>query len=292
MAQNAELFKATPTIVVGIGGTGLKVATFVKKSLMEANHNRLPDRMGLMVLDTEEQIKFETGGWGKARGLHHATGPVRIDAAGEYLPLTGNVKVDLGIPIKQEQIAGEGNPYQRETQPHWHLNGWFQAQYYIDTVVVDDQNWNLSVGAGKYRQFGRIAGFKNIDRLTGFLQNLLSAIHAQGAAGVIMHVAESLVGGTGSALFLDEPHLVRTKSDEVQRKVTEPAYGRAYSALAAADISVCRPFNLGRFAFAVKLGIVEERQQLDIVRRQPYRHHIAIVASFSNFYRSELRRCA
>jgi len=34
-----DVFKTTPTLIIGLGGTGLKVATFVKKSLMEVNQN-------------------------------------------------------------------------------------------------------------------------------------------------------------------------------------------------------------------------------------------------------------
>ena len=42
---------STPTLVIGLGGSGLKTATFVKKNMMEANKNELPKEMALMVLD-------------------------------------------------------------------------------------------------------------------------------------------------------------------------------------------------------------------------------------------------
>ena len=44
-----DRFIANPTLIIGLGGTGLKVATFVKKSLLEANYNQLPERMAILV---------------------------------------------------------------------------------------------------------------------------------------------------------------------------------------------------------------------------------------------------
>ncbi|MEI8305527.1 MAG: tubulin-like doman-containing protein, partial [Chloroflexales bacterium] len=200
-------FVAVPTLIVGIGGTGLKVATYIKKSLQEANRNRLPERMALLVLDTEREPRFAAGGWGRRRDDSHATGPVSIDK-GEYIALTGTIR-DLGLAIKNEQIEAEGDPKARRGQPHRHLSPWFQARYYLDDANVDPSLWNLDVGAGRYRQFGRMALFARLDTLTRQLRSAIGTIKQQGANRLYIHMIGSLAGGTGAALFIDVPHLVR-----------------------------------------------------------------------------------
>ena len=203
-----DRFIATPTLIIGVGGTGLKVATFVKKSLWETNRNELPERMAILVLDTEKEIKYQAGGWGQERGKHHATGPVRVESAGEYVPLVGNVK-PLGNDIKNEQLEAAANPRIRRGQAHWHISGWFQAQYYIDEAGVDAAVWNLDVGAGRFRQFGRLGLFSHISMATTMLGGVLQALSRMGATQVYVHVAGSLAGGTGAALFADVAHIIK-----------------------------------------------------------------------------------
>ena len=41
-------FSSTPTLVIGIGGTGLKAATLIKKSILEANRNRIPPNVAIL----------------------------------------------------------------------------------------------------------------------------------------------------------------------------------------------------------------------------------------------------
>jgi membrane protease subunit (stomatin/prohibitin family) len=217
-------FKTTPTLVIGIGGTGLKVATFVKKSLLEANRNQLPSGMALLVLDTETSIKFQAGGWGRERSAHHATGPVRIDSAGEYLALSDNVK-DLGIEIKNEQLTAAGDPRQRAGQRHRQYGGWFQAQYYIEEANVDPAVWNLNVGAGRFRQFGRLALFTHIRAVVDVLTKNLQAIKSMGASQPYVHIAGSLAGGTGAALCADIAHLVKQVARTAGFTMTPVVFG-------------------------------------------------------------------
>ena len=153
-------FAAKPTLVVGLGGTGLKAATYIKKSLLEANQNALPSGMAILVLDTEKEIKFQAGGWGRERDRFHATGPVAI-SGGQYRPLTGSVR-GMGTRIRAEQVEMSNRPELRREQPNRHISSWFQARYYMDEVNVPEQTWDLSVGAGRYRQFGRLGLFRHI----------------------------------------------------------------------------------------------------------------------------------
>jgi len=197
-----------PTLIIGLGGTGLKVATFVKKNLLEANQNQLPPQVGILVLDTVKTIDFQAGGWGNARDESHATGPVKIEG-GEYRPLTGNVS-GLITEIMNEQIEASADPSQLERQAHRHISSWFQAQYYRQEVGTGAAEENLDVGAARFRQFGRLALFKNISSVTQqTLPGALSGIRRAGANKVYVHVVGSLAGGTGASMFIDIPHLVR-----------------------------------------------------------------------------------
>ena len=202
-----DTFVATPTLVIGLGGSGLKVATFVKKSLLEVNRNQSPERVAILVLDTEKEIKFKAGGWGRERSQYHATGPVTI-AGGEYVPLTGDVK-SLGVALRNEQLEAAADPRVRRAQAHRHISSWFQAQYYIEEAGVDDAVWNLDVGAGQYRQLGRLGLFSHVDKLRDVLSNVLAAVRRMGANALYVHVVGSLVGGTGAAMFADVAHMVK-----------------------------------------------------------------------------------
>ncbi|HHK60763.1 MAG TPA: hypothetical protein ENJ73_03430, partial [Desulfobacterales bacterium] len=199
-------FTAAPSLIIGLGGAGLKVATFVKKNLIEINNNRLPPGMAILVLDTEETIRFQVSGWGKERSGPHATGPVKL-MAGEYVPLTGNVR-RLAEAIREEQIEAERSPHLRRQRAYRHLSGWFQARHYLDEIGVPDATWNLNVGAGRFRQFGRLALFSNIRTTTDMLLSALRSISKAGAGQVYVHITGSLAGGTGAALFIDVAHLV------------------------------------------------------------------------------------
>jgi len=199
---------STPTLVIGLGGTGLKTATHVKKNVWESNKNQPPKEMALMVLDTEKDIKYTAGGWGQERGAEHATGPVKIDI-GEYIAMTGNVRA-TGEEIKIEQYRIESNPGARRNQPFRHMSSWFQARYYLEEANVPEQIWNLDEGAGRYRQFGRLALFRNIDTIEQKLKSAIQAVQrASQNQTLYVHIVGSLAGGTGAALYADVAHLVQ-----------------------------------------------------------------------------------
>lgn len=199
---------ATPTLIIGLGGTGLKAATHIKKNLLEANRNVLPRETAIMVLDTERAVKYVAGGWGQERGAEHATGPVKIET-GEYIAMVGNVRAVVEA-IRQEQQQGQANPAARRNQAYQHINSWFQATYYLNDANLPSQVLNLEEGAGQYRQFGRLALFRNIEKIEQKLKSSISAIQRANAASALhVHLIGSLAGGTGASLFADVAHLVQ-----------------------------------------------------------------------------------
>lgn len=200
--------KSSPILVLGIGGTGLKAATFILKGVMEANNNAIPPGFAVLVADTEANIRYSAGGWGQARGQHHATGPVAI-STGDYIPLTGKVK-ELGEKIRDEQRSVAADPSLRRRQAHRHISTWFQAEHYIHEAVIPDEVWNLDIGAGQYPQFGRLGLFNHV---TGHVETLLTSaigsIKSSGVDNFQVHIIGSFAGGTGAGLYVDFPHLIR-----------------------------------------------------------------------------------
>ena len=200
--------EATPTLVIGLGGAGLKVATLILKGVKETNNNQPPRGFVVLVADTEATIKYAVEGWSAAHGQHHATGPVSI-GAGNYIPLTGNVK-KIAEAIRDEQEAAAADPSLRRWQARRHMNSWFQAHYYLNEVYVDDSVWNLEVGAGRFRQFGRLGFFNHVNgRVKVLLENAIHSIRDTGATNFQVHILGSLVGGTGAGIFIDFPNLIQ-----------------------------------------------------------------------------------
>lgn len=201
------LFIADPTLVIGLGGTGLKVVTLIKESLLQLNNGVMPAGVALLVIDTEARVQFRADGWGEARGTNRATGPIEIDGAAEYTPITGSIR-NHAYALFQEQARAEAHPAIWPDQPNHYQTQWFQADYYFTKGRANIQAMNLHTGAGHLRQFGRMGAFSMLQTvLIPRLRNALSYLRSRGANRVIVQVVGSLVGGTGSAICADVAHL-------------------------------------------------------------------------------------
>lgn len=186
--------RAIPSLVIGVGGTGVMVATYVKKDLLEiTGTNELPRGVQVLAFDTEADNRVRVGGWGRPRQAGgHRTGAVVLDT-GQYVYIGGNVKQEA-----QEVAMGQ----------HRYLGTWWNAREYLGEHLADDL-WNLNKGAGQYRQFGRMALFKNRDTVFRMITSAIQAIQ-QGVPGtteLYIHIAGSFVGGTGAGLFADIAHV-------------------------------------------------------------------------------------
>lgn len=134
-----------PALVVGLGGTGQWVLTWLKRDLMLANNGELPKNVKLLSIDTASQLEAGTkrvNATGKEEeGIE--VGGVTLDA-GEFVYIGGDSK-----PEAERVKRGELKP----------IGKWYNAQKWLDTqspaaFILDD-------GAGRLRQFGRMAVFKD-----------------------------------------------------------------------------------------------------------------------------------
>ena len=191
--MSEQTFQFQPSLIIGLGGTGIKVLTFVKKALLEINNNRMPPEVALLAFDTEKENRFRIGGWGRERKADtRSTGYVQL-GSGEYVFLGGNVRRFA------EEVSRGAHP---------HLNWWNVRDYFEQNLP--EHVWSLAEGAAQYRQFGRIALVYNLNTFQRMVRSAFEAIRsATSGTKVDIHIVASLAGGTGSGMFLDVAHLVR-----------------------------------------------------------------------------------
>ncbi len=179
--------KPISTLVIGIGGSGAWTAVHVKKQLMDMYHNEMPDNVGVAVIDTAKKPLAKLP-------------PIELEPF-EYAHIGGS-SYDLVKKI-------------RDTDEYPHLKSWFLADDYLRTLGQD--LFNLDQGAGQFRQFGRLALFRDViapaqSSIAAIVDRRLNAIARKTNANspsILVMVVGSLTGGTGAGLFLDIPHLIR-----------------------------------------------------------------------------------
>ncbi len=190
-----------PALVIGLGGTGQWVLTWLKRDLMLANNGKLPSNVKLLSIDTSTQLE---------------AGAKRVTAEGDE---EEGIEVG-GVALEPDEfiyIGGDSMPEAERVKKGelTQIGKWYDAQTWLDTqapaaFILDD-------GAGRLRQFGRIAVFKDMlgrdtgSRLWLAFDSALSAVRAmtteQRRLEVI--VVGSLAGGTGSGMFLDIALILR-----------------------------------------------------------------------------------
>jgi len=232
----------SPALVVGIGGTGTLVATYVKKELMETSGGVWPlKEVKVLAYDTDNKPP-DLGGQGQIRQAGQTTGAVRLEP-GEFCFIGGNVQA-----LMREVANGK----------HDHLRNWLQAHWYMDTL--SDKIFNLNEGAGQFRQFGRLAVFKDVatpsnSTLYGTLNDALVKLKRDNptATSFQVFVTSSLAGGTGAGMFADVAYLIRKIAEQSNVNLKGKMSIRGYLVLPEAfsrtvDQSWLRSMNARAFA--------------------------------------------
>ena len=188
-------------LVIGLGGTGQWVVTFLKKDLQEA-HGEIPEGVILRAFDTVRSA-------GRVRVGAQAT-QGRQERVEERV--VAGVRLEPGEHI---HVGGFVKDYVKEVAEgkHPHVGSWLQADYYLRNLP--DNSFYLDEGAGQFRQFGRLAVFYDLRaitlaRLYGQLNDTIRQIQlATNVRNLQVFIIGSLAGGTGAGMFVDVAHLVR-----------------------------------------------------------------------------------
>lgn len=194
-----------PTLVIGVGGTG-KSALWDLRARVQAHFGsfRKIPMIGYLALDTDAAMDKELGGTG-------LLGQSMNFGASEHLHLT----------VSEQQMKD----IKQNLEVHYpYLADWVEKDALRHSAVV--------AGAGTVRQIGRLALHMNLNRVKEALGAALKGVTSADAlkqtsdylkeigitdaklerAPLKIFVVGSLIGGTGSGMFLDIAYLLREDS--------------------------------------------------------------------------------
>lgn len=196
------------TVIVGLGGTGDWVLTFLKSRLYAAYaESEVKEDVQFLLVDTIHAKTRESAFNSKDKRFQVQSvidqheeevahlGAVRVEQH-EYVPLTGEI----------HQVAESVRLGQDEHTRHLR---WFSADYYLRSLPAAAMN--ITDGAGQWRQFGRMALTLSTER-NEFPQRIERAIRAANLPpgdALMFYVVSSLAGGTGAGTFLDAAAMIR-----------------------------------------------------------------------------------
>jgi hypothetical protein len=197
-----KLVRSTvPTLVIGLGGTGRWVLTYLKKAILETNYGRMPKTVKFLLIDAyEREIKGE--------------GASTVQVGGVELDEDECIILNEG-DIKPENLLERTRSMSETPKSEPHLENWWQARAFKD---LTPEAFQISSGTKQRRPFGRLALFLDLEggtetsRFWTSISSLLSQLHQLGEEkneGTNVFIASSLSGGMGSGMFIDVAYLVR-----------------------------------------------------------------------------------
>ena len=194
-----------PAIVIGLGGTGQWVLTFLKKELLEIGGGHLPADVKLLAFDTTSQTTAQAGQGSKRESEEDIrAGAVKLVEGKEFIPIGDNVS-QLVSEISQGK--------------HSHLQ-WYPAKAFLSKLPP--AAFNTKEGSGQIRQMGRISIFRDLaaiqkseilSRLRAAMQDLQSKVSRDMQMEII--IIGSLAGGTGAGMLVDLALLVRAQAQKL-----------------------------------------------------------------------------
>ena len=208
---------ARTSIVIGLGGTGQWVLTYLKNDLMESNNGIMPENVQLLAVDTQspdvQLLRAGAGVENDARIMNLTdaqVGTVKLDKISEFF--------QIGEPLYHFVLNIHGQ-YPKPEEYRW-----------LDTdflIKAGPNICNTIYGTGAYRQLGRLSLFNRVDLLYNRLRKLVTQgqnwtqnrMMTYGAANqqdrLEIIIVSSLAGGTGAGIFLDVAWLVRAAARQL-----------------------------------------------------------------------------
>lgn len=195
---------ARPALLIGLGGTGQWVLTYVKKELLDYTKGEgVPPEVRLIAFDTTRQID-------EKKSKPEEKDPIVVNgirlAVDEFYHLGGNIEKIV------REISEQGQ--------HPHISSWLQAKTYLATLSPGQ--FNLEDGAGQMRPFGRMAVFKDLEanpessKIFGTIRDAIHDIRREVTEqrSLEISIIASLAGGTGAGMAIDVAHIVRTIAED------------------------------------------------------------------------------
>lgn len=197
---------ARPGIIIGLGGTGQWVLTFLKKELLEIGGGRMPSGVKLLAFDTTSQTTAKSGQSQAQKSDEDMVraGAVELTEGIEFIPIGDNV-----MRLATEIADGK----------HPHLQ-WYPAKSFLGKLPP--AAFATKEGSGQIRQMGRISVFRDLaairnseilSRLRSAIQDLQKEVTRDSQLEVI--IIGSLAGGTGAGMLVDMALLVRAQAAQL-----------------------------------------------------------------------------
>lgn len=166
-----------PTLIIGIGGTGVAAAKTVKRKVEQHYHPQEAEKLEYLFIDTDEAS-------------------------------TAGLKGSDTLVIQNADTAVLLREY-KEMGPTCNASLFPEIKEWLDPELSPFRVMN---GAAGIRQAGRLILFLNIDRVYHMLQQKLDKV----AVGrdlqntrIKVHIFTGIGGGTGSGMFVDISYLIR-----------------------------------------------------------------------------------
>lgn len=176
------------TVIVGLGGTGVRVLQYIKGEFHKHFPKGVPPAVRLLAFDTQPQTT-QAG----------AVGPIEHLEANEFAHITAT---GIRRLLQASEMQAWAPPLER-----WDLS-------------------DIINGAGQRRPSGRLALFRNAVAIYNALNDAINQVKSIDLVGMMakwpefripeeyqttveVYVVGSLVGGTGSGMFLDVGYMIR-----------------------------------------------------------------------------------
>ena len=195
-----------PTLIIGVGGTGLRVLQRVKERLIETYYGEAPSQITLLEFDTALQSPAD-------------------NFVG--VQLTQNIAMYGAAAMQQEMQLVQTNPSFTMDQALAEAREGHARWDWMEVVKLDrllpPHNRSILEGAGAFRPVGRTAFFLNYGEVGEKLQQAMrQVLDKEVDLGSVVDGADvdkakrniflvgSLAGGTGSGSFLDLAAMMRS----------------------------------------------------------------------------------
>ncbi len=272
------------SIIIGLGGTGQTVLTYLKKELMETFGGVIPENVKLLSYDTMPSPDVvaqmaKTGGaptgMGSTPEFEKAkVGAVSLEDNREFYGLSGD-----GMGLGMQAVKGDAR----------HISSWFDARHYLQEF--GNNAWDLATGAGAVRQFGRLAFFMRAGQeIYNPLQRAFQEAqrYTRGQEEMEVIIVSSFAGGTGAGMFIDMGVICRSLAPIVNNSLVIRGmfvFPRAFISQAElgnkAELMQARSFaawreltrfmNIGPVYGSPRMTYIPGNNQLDVEQKfRPY----------------------
>ena len=191
-----------PSLIVGIGGTGKWVITYLKKLILDKNGGKIPDEIDYISFDltADEEPKVEIPNYNFVNGKLEVQKLDFEPTSKEFHDFSSNLTENI-------QKIKEGE-YQDESILSWFNKS--DAEYFEGQISSKE-------GAGQIRALSRLSYFFDINdiisKLYDKIHNLAALANSKNQT-LYIFVVSSIAGGTGCGTLIDFTlliyHLLRT----------------------------------------------------------------------------------